>query len=217
MVYKGVFGVSRTLLGLALLGSVFWQVADRVRVDLFRPTEYFAFFSITSAVLAGIVVLISGVALLRGKSESERQNIARLVAAVSMIIVGAVYHLLLGDAAIDPRDIGYDWPRIPNSIIHTYAPVLVALDYLFSVKGAKPRLRKALWVVIYPLAWLGLSLIRGLSDGWWPYWFINPGSEGGVIGMLTYIFAIAAAFIVLGFVVLGLRLSAVKMIGASRK
>jgi hypothetical protein len=134
-----------------------------------------------------------------------------------MIIVGAVYHLLLGDAAIDPRDIGYDWPRIPNSIIHTYAPVLVALDYLFSVKSAKPRLRKALWVVIYPLAWLGLSLIRGLSDGWWPYWFINPGSEGGVIGMLTYIFAIAAAFIVLGFVVLGLRLSAVKMIGASRK
>jgi cytochrome bd-type quinol oxidase subunit 2 len=217
MVYKGVFGVSRTLLGLALLGSVFWQVADRVRVDLFRPTEYFAFFSITSAVLAGIVVLISGVALLRGKSESERQNIARLVAAVSMIIVGAVYHLLLGDAAIDPRDIGYDWPRIPNSIIHTYAPVLVALDYLFSVKSAKPRLRKALWVVIYPLAWLGLSLIRGLSDGWWPYWFINPGSEGGVIGMLSYIFAIAAAFIVLGFVVLGLRLSAVKMIGASRK
>jgi cytochrome bd-type quinol oxidase subunit 2 len=217
MVYKGVFGVSRTLLGLALLGSVFWQVADRVRVDLFRPTEYFAFFSITSAVLAGIVVLISGVALLRGKSESERQNIARLVATVSMIIVGAVYHLLLGDAAIDPRDIGYDWPRIPNSIIHTYAPVLVALDYLFSVKGAKPRLRKALWVVIYPLAWLGLSLIRGLSDGWWPYWFINPGSEGGVIGMLSYIFAIAAAFIVLGFVVLGLRLSVVKIIGASRK
>jgi cytochrome bd-type quinol oxidase subunit 2 len=217
MLYKGVFGTIRTLIGLALLGSVIWQVADRVRVDLFRPTEYFAFFSITSAVLAGIVVLISGVALLRGKSESERQNIARLVAAVSMIIVGAVYHLLLGDAAIDPRDIGYDWPRIPNSIIHTYAPVLVALDYLFSVKGAKPRLRKALWVVIYPLAWLGLSLIRGLSDGWWPYWFINPGSEGGVIGMLTYIFAIAAAFIVLGFVVLGLRLSAAKMIGASRK
>jgi hypothetical protein len=217
MLYKGVFGTIRTLIGLALLGSVIWQVADRLGADLFRPTEYFAYFSITSAMLAGFVVLTSGVMLLRGKSESERQNIARLVAVVSMIIVGAVYHLLLGDSAIDPRDIGYDWPRIPNSIIHTYAPVLVALDYLFSVKGAKPRLLKALWVVIYPLAWLGLSLIRGLSDGWWPYWFINPGSEGGVIGMLSYIFAIAAAFIVLGFVVLGLRLSVVKIIGASRK
>jgi cytochrome bd-type quinol oxidase subunit 2 len=212
MLYKGVFGTIRTLIGLALLGSVIWQVADRLAADLFRPTEYFAYFSITSAMLAGFVVLTSGVMLLRGKSESERQNIARLVAVVSMIIVGTVYHLLLGDTAIDPRDIGYDWPRIPNAIIHTYAPVLVALEYLFSVKGAKPRLLKALWVVIYPLAWLGLSLIRGLSDGWWPYWFINPGSEGGVIGMLSYIFAIAAAFIALGFVVLGLKIALARII-----
>ena len=215
MLYKGVFGTIRTLIGLALLGSVIWQVADRLGADLFRPTEYFAYFSITSAMLAGLVVLTSGVMLLSGKSESERQNIARLVAVVSMIIVGTVYHLLLGDSAIDPRDVGYDWPRIPNAIIHTYAPVLVALDYLFSVKGAKPRLLKAAWVVVYPLVWLGLSIIRGLSDGWWPYWFINPGSEGGVIGMITFILIIAFGFIALGFVVLGLRLSAAKVIGAA--
>jgi hypothetical protein len=215
MLYKGAFGAFRTLVGLALLGSVIWQVVDRIRVDLFRPTEYFAFFSITTAVLAGLVVLFSGLMLLQGKSESERLSIFRLSAAVSMIIVGVVYHALLGDSAVDPRDIGYDWPRVPNLVIHTYAPILIALDYLFSVKGAKPRLRKALWVVIYPLAWLGLSIIRGLSDGWWPYWFINPGSEGGVIGMLTYIFAIAAAFMALGFIVLGLRLSAARIIGAA--
>jgi len=70
-------------------------------------------------------------------------------------------------------------------------------------------------VVIYPLAWLGLSIIRGLSDGWWPYWFINPGSEGGVVGMLTYIVIIAVAFIVLGFIVLGLRLVIAKVLRTS--
>lgn len=217
MLYKGAFGAFRTLVGLALLGSVIWQVVDRIRVDLFRPTEYFAFFSITTAVLAGLVVLFSGLMLLQGKSESERLSIFRLSAAVSMIIVGVVYHALLGDSAVDPRDIGYDWPRVPNLVIHTYAPILIALDYLFSVKGPKLLWRKALWVVVYPLVWLSFSLIRGLNDGWWPYWFINPGSEGGVIGMLTYIFAIAAAFIALGFVVLGLRLSTAKIIDASRQ
>jgi len=217
MLYKGAFGAFRTLVGLALLGSVLWQVVDRIRVDLFRSTEYFAFFSITTAVFAGLVVLFSGLMLLQGRSESERLNIFRLIAAVSMIIVGVVYHALLGDSALDPRDIGYDWPRIPNLVIHTYAPILIALDYLFSVKGPKLLWRKALWVVVYPLVWLSFSLIRGLNDGWWPYWFINPGSEGGVIGMLTYIFAIAAAFIALGFVVLGLRLSTAKIIDASRQ
>ena len=215
MLTKGVFGALRTLLGLALVGSVIWQVADRIRADLFRPTEYFAYFSITSAIFAGVVLLISGLVLLRGKSESERLNIIRLIAVVSMIIVGVVYHALLGDSALDPRDYGYDWPRIPNAIIHTYAPILIVVDYLISLKGPRPKLRQALWVVIYPLAWLGLSIIRGLSDGWWPYWFINPGSEGGVVGMLTYIAVIAAAFIVLGFIVLGLRLGLAKVFRVS--
>ena len=215
MLTKGVFGALRTLLGLALVGSVIWQVADRIRVDLFRPTEYFAYFSITSAIFAGVVLLISGLVLLRGKSESERLNIIRLIAVVSMIIVGVVYHALLGDSALDPRDYGYDWPRVPNAIIHTYAPILIVVDYLISLKGPRPKLRQALWVVIYPLAWLGLSIIRGLSDGWWPYWFINPGSEGGVVGMLTYIAVIAAAFIVLGFIVLGLRLGLAKVFRVS--
>ena len=215
MLYKGVFGTVRTLIGLALLGSVIWQVADRLRVDLFRPTEYFAFFSISTAIFAGFVVLMSGLTLLQGKSESERINIIRLVAAVSMIIVGVVYHALLGDSAVDPRDVGYDWPQIPNLVIHTYAPIAIAIDYLVSVKGPKPLWRKALWVVVYPLVWLSFSLIRGLADGWWPYWFINPGSEGGVIGMVTFILIIAFAFIALGFVVLGLRLTAAKVIGAA--
>jgi hypothetical protein len=215
MLTKGVFGSLRTLLGLALVGSVIWQVADRIRVDLFRPTEYFAYFSITSAILAGFVLVVSGLVLLQGKSESERLNIIRLMAVVSMIIVGVVYHALLGDSALDPRDIGYDWPRVPNLVIHTYAPILIVVDYLFSLKDPRPKLRKALWVVIYPLVWLSFSLVRGLSDGWWPYWFINPGSEGGVVGMITYIAIIAVAFIVLGFIVLGLRLALTKVLRTS--
>jgi cytochrome bd-type quinol oxidase subunit 2 len=215
MLYRSAFGAFRVLLGLSLLGSVVWQVADRIRVDRFRPFEYFAFFSIDSSIFAGIVVLLSGIWLLQGKAETERQNILRLIVTVSMIIVGVVYHALLGDSAVAPEDIGYEWPRIPNLVIHTWAPIAIAVDYLLSFRGAKPKLRKALWVVVYPLIWLFLSIIRGLADGWWPYWFINPGSEGGVVGMITYILLIAGGFISLGFIVLGLRLGAMKLLRTS--
>ena len=215
MLYKSAFGAFRVLLGLSLLGSVVWQVADRIRVDRFRPFEYFAFFSIDSSIFAGIVVLLSGIWLLQGKAETERQNILRLIVTVSMIIVGVVYHALLGDSAVAPEDIGYEWPRIPNLVIHTWAPIAITVDYLLSIRGAKPKLRKALWVVVYPLIWLFLSIIRGLADGWWPYWFINPGSEGGVVGMITYILLIAGGFISLGFIVLGLRLGAIKLVRTS--
>ena len=62
-----------------------------------------------------------------------------------------------------------------------------------------------------------LSLVRGLADGWWPYWFINPGSEGGVTGMIFFILVIAAGFIALGFLVSGLRLSLAKVISVLDK
>ena len=212
MLYKGVFGTFRLAVGLALLGSVLWQVSDRLAVGLFRPFEYFAYFSIVSSILAGVVLAFSGLTLLQGKDEGERLHTFRLIATVSMIIVGVVYHSLLGDSAVDPRDIGYQWPVVPNLVIHTYAPILIVVDYLISIKGYKPSWKKAWWVVVYPLAWLAFSLVRGLLDGWWPYWFINPNSEGGVVGMLTYVLIIAAGFIALGFIVLGARLAVMRVL-----
>ena len=212
MLYKGVFGTFRLAVGLALLGSVLWQVSDRLAVGLFSPFEYFAYFSIVSSILAGVVLAFSGLTLLQGKDEGERLHTFRLIATVSMIIVGVVYHSLLGDSAVDPRDIGYQWPVVPNLVIHTYAPILIVVDYLISIKGYKPSWKKAWWVVVYPLAWLAFSLVRGLLDGWWPYWFINPNSEGGVVGMLTYVLIIAAGFIALGFIVLGARLAVMRVL-----
>ena len=189
-----------------------WQVSDRIANNLFRPFEYFAFFSITSSLLAGFVLAISGLTLLQGKPESERIHTFRLISTVSMIVVGVVYHALLTDAALDSADIGYEWPVLPNLIIHTYAPIAITIDYLISIKGFKPPWKKAWWVVVYPLTWLGLSIIRGLLDGWWPYWFINPNSDGGVVGVLMYVALIATGFIALSFIVVGLRLAAMKVL-----
>jgi hypothetical protein len=211
MIYRTSFGIFRALLGLSLLGSVAWQVYNRIAADLFRPTEYFAFFSITSSILAGVVLVYSAYVLLANKEETERQMSLRLIVTVSMVIVGTVYHALLGDSAIDPRDIGYEWPVIPNLVIHTWAPLAIVFDYLLSIRGALPRWRKSLWVIAYPLGWLAFSITRGLVDGWWPYWFINPNSEIGIPGVISYVLAISFAFIALGFLLSGARIFVVKL------
>jgi hypothetical protein len=95
---------------------------------------------------------------------------------------------------------------LPNEIIHTYAPIAVAIEYLVSLKSPRLRLRAALWVTVFPLTWLGFSIVRGLSTNWWPYWFINPNGEGGVGTVLFYVSAITIFFIALGFLIQGLRL-----------
>lgn len=211
MIYRNLLGIFRAALGIALLGSVAWQVNNRIAANLFRPAEYFTFFSITTSIFAGVVALYGAYVLFKDKPETERLQSLRLITTVSMIIVGVVYHALLGDSAVDPRDIGYEWPIIPNLVIHTWAPIAIVFDYLLSVRGAVPKWRRSLWVIAYPLSWLAFSIVRGLIDGWWPYWFINPNSEIGVAGVISYVLAISAAFISLGFIVSGARISIVKL------
>lgn len=205
MIYNTSLGLLRVLTGSALLGSVAWQVTDRLANNNFRPGEYFAYFSIVTAIVAGAFLVATGVGLVQNKEGSMKTEIARFSFTVAMIVVGVVYHLLLADAPGDVRDGDYVWPVLPNEVIHTYGPILIVIDYLLSHKAFQIKLRAALWVVVFPLTWLVFSVIRGLVTNWWPYWFINPNEEGGVPGMLTYIAAITSFFLILGFLVLGIK------------
>jgi hypothetical protein len=212
MNYKGVFGWFRLLLGVALLGSVVWQVTDRIINNLFRPWDYFGKLSIDSAILAGIVLIISGLYLVNHRSETNRMNVIRLGATVAMIVIGAGYHLLLGDGAIDARDVGYEWPVLPNLIIHTYGPILITLDYILSVKGLKTNFRKALWILVFPYIWVLFSIVRGFTAGEWPYWFLNP-AEVGETGVALYILGFTIFGLGLAFLLILLRRLAQKLTG----
>lgn len=205
MIYNTSLGLLRILTGSALIGSVAWQVTDRLANNNFRPGEYFAYFSIVTAIVAGSFLVATGIGLVRNQEDSKRIEIARLSFTVAMIVVGVVYHLLLADAPGDVRDGDYVWPVLPNEVIHTYGPILLVIDYLLSHKAFRLKLRAALWVAVFPLTWLVFSVIRGLVTNWWPYWFINPNEEGGIPGMLTYIAAITSFFLILGFLVLGIK------------
>jgi hypothetical protein len=188
-------GFIRIAMALVLFGSIFWQISDRVAHNLFRPTEYFTYFTITSCLLTGVSLTLSGLAVLQHREETKFLTLFRLTMAASMVIVGVIYNALLADAAIDPRDVGYDWPVIPNLIMHTYMPILVFLEWLITRSAFKLDLKSAFWVLVYPLTWLAFAITRGYVTGWWAYWFIDP--QYGYATMIQWILTIAAFFVVL--------------------
>jgi len=189
-------GFIRLAMALALFGSIFWQITDRVAHNLFRPTEYFTFFTITSCLLTGVALTIGGLRVLRNQPETRFLTLFRLTMAASMVIVGVIYNLLLTDS-VDERDIGYDWPVIPNLILHTYMPILVFLEWLVARTAVPLKLKSVFWVLVYPLTWLAFAIVRGLITNWYPYWFLNPNEDGGIPQMLQWILTIAAFFVVL--------------------
>ncbi len=55
--------------------------------------------------------------------------------------------------------------------------------------------------MVYPLAFLVYSWIRGALTGWYPYDFLNPTLPGGWGVVLVTAAVVLAAFLVVGVVV----------------
>jgi len=192
--------VIRVLLALSLFGSVYWQVSDRMMHNLFRPSEYFSYFTIISCLLTAVVLTLSAIQLTRGQAETKLLSLSRLTMAVSMVIVGVIYNGFLRGGDPDPRDVGYAWPVLPNEVVHTYGPILIFIEWMLTRTTIALQIKQAFWVLVYPFAWLGFSIIKGIITGWWPYWFIDP--QYGIGTQATWIVLIAVMFSVLalGFI-----------------
>jgi hypothetical protein len=205
MMFRALPWLLRFLTSFLMLFSIVWQVADRVAHNLFRPGEYFAYFTIQSSMIAAVTLAVAGWFSLTGKDETRLLALVRLSVTCFAAVTGIVYNALLRGMPPVAADVGYKWPVFPNEILHVWAPILIALDFVLFAPKIAIRVRAGLWVWAFPFAWLGFSVIRGLASDWWPYWFINPTGDGGLAGMLTYVFGIMAFLYVLSLVFLGLK------------
>lgn len=146
-------------------------------------------------VLTNIVVAFLFTALASGWRASPR-----LVGgvALSILLVGAVYHTLLrglldlsGGAAT------------ADFLLHTLTPILVLLWWIvFAAKGGVKRRDPLVWA-LFPLAYFGYGLTRGTLDGRYPYPFMNVAKLGWSQTLLNGA-AIAIIFIVAGYVLFGI-------------
>ena len=200
-----IVAVLRWLASATILSSVIWQVTDRLAHNLFRPAEYFSYFSIQGTLIAAVMLGYTGWLSWTGTPERKQVTIARVSATTYEIVIAVVYNALLRGTPGDVRDAGYAWPVIPNEIMHVWAAVLILLDWLLLAGFPKLRLRASLWVAVFPLAWLAFSVTRGIIDGWWAYWFLNPNEKAGLAGMFEYMGGITVLMIRLGWLLLLVR------------
>jgi len=189
-------GLVRIATGASLLFAMIWQITDRVANNVFRPGEYFTYFTIDSSMVAAVAMTVAGVWAIQGKEETPLLNKVRLSVASYAVVVGVVYNALLRGLPGAAEDGDYVWPQTPNEILHVWALLLIFLDFTLTTVANPPKFKQVFWVLLFPLAWVVFTILRGMATGWWPYWFLNPTDEGGVTGMVTYIFGICAFLIV---------------------
>jgi hypothetical protein len=148
-----------------------------------------SFFTIQSNVLAGIVALQLA---MRPGRDGAGWRVLRLMALLGITVTGIVYSAVLA-ATHDP----HGWQEITsNALLHYVVPILTVLGW--ALFGPRPRmgLRTGLLAMIWPVLWLGYTLVHGALSSWYPYPFVDVAEHGyGLV--LLYCLGVTALFAVL--------------------
>lgn len=179
--------------GAAAIVATFLDTATRATIN---PFNFFGFFTIQSNIIMIVVFAVVAIVTLRGRPRPQPVDVARGCATAYIIIVGAVYNTLLVGLE---GGVSLLWA---NTVLHLVVPLYAAADWaLFDDRRPLPWNR--LWIVLlYPVVWTTVVLVRGATDGWVPYPFLDPALGYGVVS--AYCLGIAIATIAASTIVWGL-------------
>ena len=156
--------------GVALSVYTAVKTPGRFRTGVERGFNTFAFFTVQSNLIVGGTTLLLALKLDR---PSTVFRTFRLIGLVAITVTGVVYHVAL--ASIFDLD-GID--QLGNQLVHTVVPLLAVVGWLIFGPRGQTSLRVAWLSLLFLLAWLAFTLIRGAVIHWYPYPFIDVVTIG---------------------------------------
>lgn len=179
------------LVAAAVLATVL-EAAGRTRVN---PFNLFGYFTVQSNVLlAGVLAVLGVLTLARRRAPAWAVGV-RAACVTYIVLVGLVYATLLAPLGA-AGGVPVAWA---NTVLHVLTPLYAVADWLLAPDRERLRARAVALFLGYPLVWAAVVLVRGATDGWVPYPFLDPANGYGTVAL--YVLAIAAAVAVVGAVV----------------
>ncbi|MGC4192744.1 MAG: Pr6Pr family membrane protein [Thermomicrobiales bacterium] len=182
--YRLVFGV----LDIVAMG---WQFFHGSHGDPFKQANFFSFFTIQSNIIAAVVLLIGASGLPFVARPTRQWDLVRGAAAIYLTLTFIVFALLLSTIT---EELQTTIPWV-NDVVHRIVPLVLIADFLLVPLSRRITFRQSLVWMIYPLLWLGYTLVRAQIVDWYPYPFLDPAQSGGWPGVTA-----ACVAILLGFV-----------------
>lgn len=190
---KMLIAVLRAAVAVATIVAIVATTLDTASRTPINPFNFFGYFTIQSNIITSVALLLAAFATFAGRRQTPGLQLLRAAATTYIVIVGLVYNTLLAGL---PGGVELEWA---NTIMHVIMPLYAAIDWLLF--GDRRALAwKRLWLVlIYPVVWLAVVLVRGATDGWVPYPFLDPSQGYGVVALFAL--GIAGAFGIVGALV----------------
>lgn len=189
MGFKFFVIVYRLLFALLVIAAVAWQLSERAFGPGFSFVNFFSFFTILSNIFIAAMFLSSAWIGRRSRVVTALRGAATLY----MVVTGIVYAALL--APLEAGG-GLTLPWV-NTVLHQIMPVVALLDWLLVPPSQKIKKSILAGWLIFPLAYLIYSLVRGHFINWYPYPFLDPTNQG-YLAVAGYCVVIAIGFVVVG-------------------
>jgi len=133
--------------------------------------NFFSYFTILSNMAATVTLAVGGVALLLGSVPGMPDGVRGAVTAY-MVVTGIIYAVVLQQMQ-DGQLLAWI-----DDVVHRVMPVVVFVDWL-AVPPREKQPYPTLWYwLLFPLAFVPYSLIRGHFVNWYPYPFLDPREHG---------------------------------------
>ncbi|GAA1424176.1 Pr6Pr family membrane protein [Agrococcus citreus] len=201
--------VGRAVIALAILAAIVGQLITSIgywtaRGDASIPLDllnFFSFFTIESNIIAMVVLAVLVAAQLGRPRIGRRFDVLLLCASTYMVVTGIVYNTLLRGIEL-PQGATLGWS---NEVLHLIAPLWLLVDWLLSSAKRDVRFADVSIVAIFPVVWLGYTLLRGPStldqatgrDWWYPYPFLDPATHANGYAGVAIMCVIVAATVLL--------------------
>lgn len=176
------------VLGIALLGYAYTL---RIAAGDGNPFDYFGYFTNQTTLFTCVVLIVSGAVTVRRRAAPEWLNLLRGMATAYLIVVGIVYNVLVPGTGSAPA-----WV---SAVLHIVLPLVIATDWILVPDRSTLPWRRLWFIVLYPLIWVSVVLVRGASDGWVPYGFLLP--ERGTASLTAHLVGLLCAVLVAGALV----------------
>lgn len=183
---------------LALLLQLYLILANRTASVPETIVRYCSYFTILTNILVAVSftnVFLKGIDA--ADSFFTRPN-TLTATTVYITIVGLIYNAILR----------FQWApqglaKLVDELLHSVIPVAFIIFWLWLVPKNNLQWKNILPWLLYPLAYLTYTLLRGSLAQWYPYPFVNVNTLG-YSKVLINCFFVALAFIVVAAVLVGI-------------
>ncbi len=154
-----------------------------------RMIQTLSFFTIQSNLL---VLIVAITLVIDPRRDGRFWRVLRLDALLGIVITGLVFDLILIHY-VHPSG----WQLVATIGFHYIAPWATLLGWLLF--GPRPRIDRATmaWALVWPIAWIAYTFVRGALVHWYPYPFLNVQQIGFWTALRNTSFVVVLALVLM--------------------